>query len=682
MLYRSERIFSGSVQGHFNDLIDKTSGKVEFTYGDIFGENKDMAYLISVSYQERKMGSDNAEADNWEEDGAIGYYFPKEIEFRQYDVTRERFAVSGGLEYKPDDERYYYVKAIYNYFSDDENRYNWVLVPEDGTPTLTSNRAGTITGAQATTRGIKDRFEEQEIWAITIGGESTINDWDLDYSATFAHAEENEPDRLDTEFEYEAAHDFAYNYSQRGGQVPLITGGSAAIYDGANYAFKEAVVENNLAEEDEYTFQVNAKKDMEFMGLPALFKTGLKYRDKTKKLDVRNDIYEDGTFSLADVAANDTDFAFGKGPDGSYLRGDSGSARGFFNTQLGDGTLTRDDEKSDYESLANDYESEEDIFAAYLMGTVEKDAWTVTAGARIEHTEFTSKGYSITDEDPATATWVEQDKDYTDVMPAMVVRYDRSENMIFRGSWTNTLARPIFEHSANRIALNSVDSEAEVGNPDLDPYQSMNWDASVEYYAENLGIVAVSIFYKDIDDFIYQYQDPNGYTDLLGNFYNDLTTFRNGESASIHGIELTWQQQLSKFSSALDGFGIFATAIYSDSDAEIEGGRKIPLPKHSDEVYTVGFTFEKYDFFFRIAGTQRSAYLDATGGSLEEDEYIDDNFQWDITSAYDINENFQIFAQFININDEPKYAYYGQSDRVRQFEEYSWAANAGVKWKF
>ena len=674
---RGGRIFTGSLRGYYNDLIDKTSGKGEFTYGDLFGKNKDMAYIFSASYQERKMGSDNFEAE-WDEDG--GVYFPKEMEFRQYDVTRERYAFSGGLEFQPNDETYFYAKAIYNYFSDDEHRHRWVLVPEDGAVTAISNSNGSVLGSDKTTRDLKDRFEEQEIWTFSIGGETEVSEWKIDYGASIAHAEENEPDRLDTEFEYGTAHNYDYNFNLRDNRVPTISNASSEIYDPTNYEFSEAVVENNIAEDDQYAFQINASKDIELFGLESIFKTGLKYRDRKKTKDVRNDIYEDGTYTLANGAVNDPSFSFGKGSDGTYLRSDQGVMRDLFNAQLSDGTLSRDDDKSTFESIVADYESEEDVLSGYLMSTMFKDAWTAIIGARVEHTEFSANGFAI-DEETLNQSSINKSKDYTDFLPAVVLRYDQSENLVYRASWTNSLARPNFEQSAYRMELNSEDDgEATLGNPELDPYQSMNLDASVEFYNENLGLFALSAFYKDIEDFIYT-SVGGTYTDSFGTTYDELTTFLNGDKAELKGIEITWQQRLDKWSEPLAGFGFFITSTFSDSEAKIQT-REIALPKHSDQVYTLGFSYENYGYFFRIAGTQRSKYLDSIGGEAIEDEYIDDNFQWDIFTSYEINDNFDIFAEFINIGDEPKYTYQGQSDLTRQYEEYSWAANAGVKWSF
>ena len=69
--------------------------------------------------------------------------------------------------------------------------------------------------------------------------------------------------------------------------------------------------------------------------------------------------------------------------------------RDLFNAQLSDGTLSRDDDKSTFESIVADYESEEDVLSGYLMSTMFKDAWTAVVGARVEDTEFTANAGGV-----------------------------------------------------------------------------------------------------------------------------------------------------------------------------------------------------------------------------------------------------------------------------------------------
>ena len=79
------------------------------------------------------------------------------------------------------------------------------------------------------------------------------------------------------------------------------------------------------------------------------------------------------------------------------------------------------------------------------------------------------------------------------------------------------------------------DEELVRGNPNLEATTSMNFDLMYENYFENIGIVSGGIFYKDLDNFIYE-QRVEGFNDAQ--FGNDLeyTTFQNGGTAEIYGL--------------------------------------------------------------------------------------------------------------------------------------------------
>src|SRR3546814_2334282 len=49
------------------------------------------------------------------------------------------------------------------------------------------------------------------------------------------------------------------------------------------------------------------------------------------------------------------------------------------------------------------------------------------------------------------------------------------------------------------------------GNPNLDPYESSNYNASLEWYFAPRAILAAEVFYKDIGNYILQSTAPEDY---------------------------------------------------------------------------------------------------------------------------------------------------------------------------
>ena len=275
---------------------------------------------------------------------------------------------------------------------------------------------GDIFGAVKADRDIKDRFEEQEIWALSAGGEVRLADWLVDFSASLTHSEEKEPNRLDTDFRNGDAHDFRFNYESEGGFAPRITQlGGSSLFEPGNFEFDEAVVENNIAEENEFALEFNVRRDMKFGQFPGYLKFGGKLRSREKRKDVEVQIFEladDIDYTLADAFEVVEDYPLAFASDGSYLRADAEKVRSTFE---GNPNWFELDEKGTLEdSSVADYKSREKIYALYLMGNAKMNRWTVTAGARVEHTVFETEGFgTIFDEDGDLDDVVEISSDYT-----------------------------------------------------------------------------------------------------------------------------------------------------------------------------------------------------------------------------------------------------------------------------
>ncbi|WP_251280060.1 TonB-dependent receptor domain-containing protein, partial [Enterobacter hormaechei] len=90
------------------------------------------------------------------------------------------------------------------------------------------------------------------------------------------------------------------------------------------------------------------------------------------------------------------------------------------------------------------------------------------------------------------------------VLPGLHLRYDASDDWVFRFAANKTVARPGFGDASPRIGLARNDNEVRLGNPELDPYESTNIDLSVEKYIGDSGILSLGVFHKLIDGYIVQ----------------------------------------------------------------------------------------------------------------------------------------------------------------------------------
>lgn len=665
---RNERIVKGMVGGNVSDLTSDWAPSAQLAYGDTFGDRNQFGFLGSVSYDRREYGSINAEADPWELNDD-GHWVTEELQYRDYELTRERFSATANLEWKPTDTDLFFLRGIYSEFTDHERRRRTVIkdmamVPDSDDSGLIVNEDDPAE-APTTTAELKDREETQLNWALSTGGKHRLDSWELDYSAAYSYAEQDTPD--DTEIVYENE-TLTYAYSQAGGYTPAVSVVGGDAFDLSNYEFDEVEDAEQMVREKAWIFQTNVKKDLD-LPWQTYLKGGfyVSLRNKTNDLEVWKSDDNPAGFDTLEGNTGSGHYAYADFPlIDSFLVEHFRNQRDAFAM-----------ERDLVDSEAEDFETDEDVYAAYLLGNIDFGRFSVMPGVRYEYTDLEATG-NIVDEDLEEVLGTQtKNRTYDNVLPSVHVRATLLDNLIARASWTNSLSRPNWDQT-RYSRVTDDDGNVKVGNPDLDPYEAMNWDASLAYYAPRLGMASVGFFYKDIDNFIYSRTSHNAIDDF------DLTTWQNGDSGHIYGVELAGQLELASLTPLLDGFSVLANITLSDSEADVldsegENPRTVDFVRNSDTVGSFALSYEKHGFFIRLSGTYRSAYLDELGDQPSEDRYIDDHFQLDLSTAYTIKEKYTIFANFINLTDEPLKAYWGESHRLSQYEKYGWSARIGLK---
>jgi iron complex outermembrane receptor protein len=198
------------------------------------------------------------------------------------------------------------------------------------------------------------------------------------------------------------------------------------------------------------------------------------------------------------------------------------------------------------------------------------------------------------------------------------------------------------------------------GNPNLQPYTSDNFDFGAEWYYARNSYLSADVFVKEVSNFIVAgttQQNLNGQIDpttgKLAVF--NITTYLNGPTAEIRGLELGFQQVFGD-----TGFGVQANGTvvgtnhpYNPNDLTVG---QFAVPGLADSANVVIF-FEKYGFHARVAANWRAGYLDHFGqqqnGSLFgiEPTFVNANTQVDFSTSYDINSHLDVFFEALNINN-------------------------------
>ncbi len=668
---RKGQSYSATVQASYNEQVSESSPKLSASFTDIFelDSGHQLGVATAFSWFERSFGSHNVETDGgWQElsmDDAqssdeVTFFSSEEIEQRHYLVTRERMGAALNLDYKSSDFSQYYFRTLWSEFSDDEfrlrNEYKFDkgnVIGDSITPT-----SAQFVDAEMD-RDTKDRYEVQQILSLVLGGENQFNDWLFEYNVGYSKSNEKEPNRIDADF---TAEGLSLGYATTHDDVSLMQ--SDMAHNLANFELDEIVAENNKTEDEAISVKFDITKDLIVANYNAQLKFGSKYSKREKFNRVNTTVY-DGGFDDAlgsDFSDLTPDYDIG-------LFGPGLSARAiaeYVNANMSRFDINHID--SDIDSSGQSYTSNEDVLAAYAMFTIDIQNFNVVAGVRYEQTQFSTNGNrvellvdEVNDTETVNITSWTVDKDYDHLLPSINVRYDINDKLITRFAYTNTIARPTFGDSAAYQIIESettdddgqieTERKAEVGNPELDPFESTNLDFSIEYYPGNIGVLSAGLFYKDIDNFIVidDVRD-NG----LWNGYEEVIQATNGGAAQLTGVELAWTKNFK------NGLMFSANGTFVDADDK--------LPNQSDTVANLMVGYESTSFSTRLSASYKSdAYqYEINDVAVTEDAHT----QLDFSANYFINDTMKLYFNAINVTDEPYYLYHGGRQYNLQYETY------------
>jgi TonB-dependent receptor len=231
------------------------------------------------------------------------------------------------------------------------------------------------------------------------------------------------------------------------------------------------------------------------------------------------------------------------------------------------------------------------------------------------------------------------------------------------------------------------DEEIYLGNPDLNPTTSMNFDLMAEHYFSNVGILSGGVFYKQIDDFVYTFitEVPD---DRFGPGTEGYLVFQplNGDRASIFGAEVAFQRQLDFLPGFLKNFSLYLNYTYLTSDAEgirnEDGDERddLELPNTAPNMFNGSLGYADSRFSARLSLNFSDAYVDEIGGSAFTDRYYDQQLFLDFNASFAITENLRIYADLMNITNQPLRYYQSISSRTQQVEFYDLRLTFGLKY--
>ncbi|MAD89413.1 MAG: TonB-dependent receptor [Pseudoalteromonas sp.] len=324
------------------------------------------------------------------------------------------------------------------------------------------------------------------------------------------------------------------------------------------------------------------------------------------------------------------------------------------------------------------------------------------------------------------------------LLPMLDIKVELSEELVSRISWGKTISRaPLGDLAGGRSLSGSPkigSRNASEGNTNLQPFESTNFDLSLEYYYGEGSYASIGYFDKSVKNFIgsqivsttiegfndiYKgprwnqavsdieargeqatndaifaqiqangsalneqgYITPNADDPLM--IWDITRPFNAPDTKSVDGIEIAVQHLIGE-----TGFGVGVNATFVNGDVEFDVNsldQQTPLTGLSDSANFQAF-YEKDGLSIKFTYAWRDEYLIGVGqdqGSSDNPPQFAKAFgQWDMSVNYDVSDEVTVFFEGINLNNETEQGY-GRYERQFLFaREYGPRYAVGVRYSF
>lgn len=691
-----KRTITATAGSGYNWISEKAQLNLGFTYGDRFFNDK-LGIMLSASYQNAPSGSDDVEFV-WDTDSK-GTICLTDYQIRQYYVTRERQSYSAAFDWDINANHKLFFKGIFNNRNDWENRYRLTL--KDLNKDVNKKKEGAVADNKASVRlqtkagspnNRNARLERQRTMDFTLGGEHLFGKLSMDWNASYARASEERPNERYLGYELKKQN-FDIDLSDIRRPYASAEAGSTLILNN-NFSLQELTEQQEDIVEKDLKFSMNFKLPLVKGFYSNQLRFGAKVVDKSKDKDLEFYDYE----PVDEKAFNSNSFSNTNEQNrNGYMPGEKYKAGTFISKEYVGGLDLNNsslfNKTENLEELAGEYKARETVTAGYLRFDQNfGKKLSAMVGLRLENTHLKYNGRKLTlndDGDPESLTVTPDVKDsYLNILPSVLLKYNVNEDFKIRGSFTETLSRPKYSALIPNVNVNNKDSELTLGNPELKPTTSFNFDLSADYYFKSVGLVSIGIYYKDINDFIVT-QTVRGY-EYEGNSYDKFMQPRNAGDANLLGVEVGYQRDFGFIAPTLKCVGFYGTYTYTHSKVNNfnftgrENEKDLKLPGSPEHTANASLYFEKGGLNVRLSYNFASDFIDEMGESAFYDRYYDKVNYMDVNASYTFGKKLRttFYAEANNLLNQPLRYYQGISERTMQSEHYGVKVNAGVKINF
>jgi TonB-dependent receptor len=394
-------------------------------------------------------------------------------------------------------------------------------------------------------------------------------------------------------------------------------------------------------------------------------------------------------------------------------------------------------------------EKSQALFAQYNRNWEWGIPFEAAMGLRYERTKVTSPSVESI---PTTVAWVADNEipitfsgttnssrsgKYSYALPSIDLAADVTPDTKLRISYGQTIGRPGWAAIQGGETLNGLarinGGTGSVGNPDLKPLKSNNFDFSAEHYYGKASYISASYFHKSITNYIsstiVDATPFNLHTPVGGALYNEAvstggcaltnsgcirayifanhpnapgvdaaartitaqasdpllifkmsTQTNSSRKASLNGVELNAQHTFSNgFGASINYTKVRSGLAYKDGIP----GEQFALVGLGDSGNIVGF-YEDATYSARIAYNWRGKYLAANFGGTDGAQplYVEPYGQIDLSLGYNFDKKLSFVFEAINLTDEYTRTHMRAEQQIGSVTQLGRRVMIGARYKF
>ena len=697
-------LYLNGIGGYTPIVGGRTLTEIDGTVGKRFGASKRLGILLGGSYDWNGRGIDDVEpsphaaqcdsagCDGDAQSNAPFFATYDGLDLREYRYYRTRYGFGGSIDYKLGDLSGLYAHLLYSHFDNYGDRwvYGFGIDSFDAAPGTSG------TGSMGFSSQIRRPVEV--IGSLAMGGKHVFSKSWLSYDLSVSRSSEEDHGYSSAKFDGPADIPFAINTANplRPNIVPQ---GGANVFDPTQYSLSSLEISKAYGPQLNLQGAASMARNYTLGGHFATFEFGGKFRNAHKFEDTNDFVYDSATNpamttflgSFTNPDYYDKSYSFGPTTQFSKITS-------FFNSNRSDFPLNESDTRQSTDP--NNYDLMERVSAGYLMNTVDFGRVRLQTGLRFEHTSENVLGFHIQLDDngdyvPGSTTPVRRDSSYLDVLPSVQVRFALGRDSAIRAVYGRGIARPNFGDLPPFQVRDDSGQMLSVGNPDLKPTHSNNFDLLFEQYLRPLGLLQAGVFYKDLSDPIYLVGTPIT-SGVFAGFTQEQPT--NGPSAHLVGFEVAYQQHLSFLPGLLGGLGMSANYSYTTSQGRVPLRTDRPsLQRQAPNTWNISPTYDRgrlsvragishndanifsYNFFdLNPDGSPNPVPLGKRGSN--GDTYLYAHTQVDAQASIRMYRGLQLIVSGLNLTNEVFGFYNGSSQNVLQREYYKPSYSVGLRY--